>query len=291
MSKNKKNKVVPLRPMDFSPEKYIKTQARSLPVFECLISEEWASNGISNIVVARIHKSGNITAGMYLVDNYCLGLKDTHYQFNMGPDEYEFLKENCGVVEKCSYILAHNLIYGAIAYAEDCGFKPAKDFEITQFILEEDDDDVELMELEFGFEGKPYYIKGPNDDDAKVNSVLRTLVHTVGEGNFNVLEDFEDEEDWYEEEDDDDFEDGTDEIEELLHVLKPVNKVYEKAIKSPEGLDMLKRSTIGRGYRIVEKNAHDEYTLFDDTAEEQHYLKSLNLFENSQFEQAIKVIK
>jgi hypothetical protein len=52
MSKNKKAKVVSLKPGQLSSEKYIKTQARSLPVFECLITEGWKNAGICNIVIA-----------------------------------------------------------------------------------------------------------------------------------------------------------------------------------------------------------------------------------------------
>src|ERR1700722_11860329 len=157
MSKKKKGKVVPLKPANQSPENYIKTQARQLPVIECWITREWQSNGISNIIVARGHKNGNVTAGIYLVDTYCLGVKDAGYEFNLPPADYKYLKNHAGDIEACEYVLAHNIIYGAIAFAEDYGFKPHKDFAIAQHILEEDDDDVELMELEFGFEGEPYY--------------------------------------------------------------------------------------------------------------------------------------
>jgi hypothetical protein len=162
MSKNKKGKVVQLKSNPLSPEKYIKTQARSLPVAECWISEEWQSNGICNIIVARKHITGNFTVGVYLVDLYCLGVKNTSYHFNLDPDAYGFLKENCGDVEKCEYVLAHNIIYGAIEFADDLGFQPDKDFALAQFILEEDDDNVPLIDIEFGYDGKPFYVQGPH---------------------------------------------------------------------------------------------------------------------------------
>ena len=188
MSKNKKGKVVKLQSNQLSPEKYIKTQARSLPVAECWISEGWQSHGICNIIVARRHKTGNITAGVYLVDLYCLGVKDTTCHFNLDPEGYEFLKDSCGDLEKCKYVLVHNIIYGAIEFAGDFGFGPDKDFEIAQFILEEDDENVELMDIEFGHDGKPFYVQGPRDNQAKVNQIKNTLLRTAGKGNFDVLE-------------------------------------------------------------------------------------------------------
>src|SRR5258708_12740767 len=96
MSKNKKGKVVPIKQAYISPEKYIKTQARSLAISECWVSEDWQNTGICNIIVARRHKTGNITAGVYFVDLFFLGLKDSSYQFNLDPDDYHYLKENCG---------------------------------------------------------------------------------------------------------------------------------------------------------------------------------------------------
>jgi len=181
MPKNKKGKVIGLKPRpQLSPEGYLKTQARSLPIFECLISEDWQDRGICNIIVARRHKTGNITVGLYLVDLYCLGVKDAHYQFNVDPDDYGYIKENYDKAEECEYVLVHNIIYGAIAFAEDYGFKPHKDFAVARFILEEDDENVELIELDFGFEGRPLYMRGPNDANAKVNYVKNTLARTAG---------------------------------------------------------------------------------------------------------------
>jgi len=46
----------------------------------------------------------------------------------------------------------------ANAFAEDNDFKPCKDFELTKNILEEDDEKIELIEYEFGKDGKPFVI-------------------------------------------------------------------------------------------------------------------------------------
>lgn len=90
MSKKKKAKVVALKPVQLSAEKYIKTQARLLPIAECIINNEWETAGIANILVARKHKNGNLTIGLFLVDMYCLGLRMcymnlTWIQKNMMP--------------------------------------------------------------------------------------------------------------------------------------------------------------------------------------------------------------
>ena len=292
MSKKKKGKVVQLRINQPSPENYIKTQARNLPIAECLISDDWEDAGICNILVSRSHKNGNFTVGVYLVDLYCLGVKDAWYQFNISPADYDYMKNNLGNLIECDYTLAHNVIYGAVAYAEDYGFKPEKGFDITQFILEEDDDHVELMELEFGLNGMPCYGYSPDDDPSEVKRIKATLERTAGPGNF-IFEDIDnegrDDDEFDEEEDEDDMEDDPVEtMEDLLHMLKLTGKVYEKAFRTPEVREIVKQSTMGKGYRLSDDGAKMDQNTFDKTEQENQYRQLVETFNNGEFEKAAK---
>lgn len=98
--------------------------------------------GEGHVIVTRRHTGGNITVGFYLVDLYCVGVKDTHYRFSMDPDELEELIEHNGMFQTCTYDEAHNIIYGAIEFAQEAGISPHKDFALTQYILQEDDENV-----------------------------------------------------------------------------------------------------------------------------------------------------
>jgi hypothetical protein len=184
MAKNNKGKVIQM----LSPENYIRKKARSLPIFECLVNTEWEEQGVAHVVVARNHTNGNITVCMYLVDLYCLGIKNTQYLFNIPESDYQERKaemENV-VFEPISYEMAHNIVFAGLEYAEEYGFKPHKDFtSITQFMLEEDTEDVELIDIECGLNGKPFYVNGPNDDQAKIKQVLAQLERTAGPGNYD----------------------------------------------------------------------------------------------------------
>ena len=170
-----------------SPANYIKQAARKVPVYECLINEGWEEGGMAQIFVARKKQHGNIILGVYIVDTFCLGLKNTMFQHNMSEYEYEQHKKEISrntsmEWEKLSPNTCFNIIYGAIEYAEDLGFMPNKDFSTTEYIL----DDVETLkfeDIEFGRDGKPYYFAGPYDD---TNRVIAKLKKAVGEGNFEV---------------------------------------------------------------------------------------------------------
>jgi len=139
-----------------SPKKYIITKARTLPVYKCLITENWEESKLATIAVMRKHQNGKLTTGIYLVDLMALGTKDTFFEFS--HDESEFMEKiSANQLIETNYNLVHNIIYGANSFAEEHNFRIHKDFQdITQFILEEDNEDIPLIEIEFGMNGKPF---------------------------------------------------------------------------------------------------------------------------------------
>ncbi|MEK7719239.1 MAG: hypothetical protein AAB347_06465 [Bacteroidota bacterium] len=202
MAKNTGGKVIQM----LSPENYIRKKARSLPIHECTINSHWEESGLANISIARRHTNGNITSCFYLIDLLCLGVKDTHYIFNSSPNEYreqlDAIKEKT-TLRHVKYALVHNIILAGIEYAEEFGFAPHKDYtSITQFMLEEDSDDIELMEIECGKDGKPAYVRGPFDSDTKMKQIISRLEKTAGKDNYMIIdedEEFEDDDEFDEE--------------------------------------------------------------------------------------------
>lgn len=306
MAKKKKGKIVQLNSNQLSPEKYIQTQARSLPILECLINGDWESAGICNVVIARQHKTGNITYALYLVDMYCLGVKDVNYNFNVYPEHYEDLKYGGPDWLTIDYVLAHNIIYGAIEYAEEYGFKPHKDFAIARFILEEDDEAVELMELEFGLDGKPCYVQGPHDNAVKVKAIIATLERTAGKGNFMLVEDDDEDFDIYDEDwDDEDFDEELEaEMEEyeqeeenrsfkiILNGLKKINKAYDELVRLPEAKKLLENSVIGSNYKLTKDVLKTQYNTFGNDKQDAEIYNYVELiFAGHEYEQAITSLK
>ncbi len=194
MAQNKGGKVIQM----LSPENYIRKKARSLPIYECMVNEDWEDTQMVQLSVVRQHTNGNVTVCFYLVDLMCLGVKDTHYLFNIPLTEYreqlEQMNEKMSVIP-ISYELAHNIVFAGIEFADEYGFKPHKDFtSITRFMLKEDTDDIELIEIECGMEGKPTYVRSPFDDNSKVQRIIAQLEKTAGPDNYIFMDedDFED---------------------------------------------------------------------------------------------------
>lgn len=218
MSKNKKPKA---KQQLLSPENYLRQKAKNLPIYECLVNENWKEEGLVHVHIARQHSNGNITHAFYLVDLYCLGVKNSGFRFNDSISEYEELRERIDEKEnfvECSYALAHNIVYAGWIYGEELGFKQHKEFiSITQFMLEDDSDEIELIEIECGKDGKPFLISSNFMLSTEFNKHRKHLEAKFGEDGFEWADesnDYHEENEYeYEYEDEDEDEEIKKEIE------------------------------------------------------------------------------
>ncbi|MDR2382642.1 MAG: hypothetical protein LBD76_02010 [Prevotellaceae bacterium] len=234
MSKQKKNK----QSNQLSPENYIRQRARNLPIYKCYVFGKWEETKKTIICVVRKHASEKLTFGIYIVDLMCLGIKESVYAYNVPEEELHLMLKNLEKksfrYREISYNLAHNILYAAIEYAEEYGFRPAPSFiRVTQFLLEEDNEDIPYITIHCGDEnGNPIYIHSKDETSAEKTRILARLEATAGHGNYNYIdltdEDEEDEEDddddddeEYEDEDDDDeeYDEEYDAFKDSLHSL------------------------------------------------------------------------
>lgn len=167
-----------------SPRKYIETKARSLPVYKCFVNNDWEEVRTADVIIMRKHNNGNVTAGIYLVDLLCLGIKETFYFFNQPETDIE---SSIGVdlhrdFKEIDYNLAHNIIYAGHDYALEFDISPHRDFAITQYILEEDWDNIPVIEIPVGEDdGKPHLVV---TDRNQYTDALAKLKRIAGEGNY-----------------------------------------------------------------------------------------------------------
>ncbi len=144
--------------------------------------------GLAGVVVARRHRPRRVSVCGYLVDGYCLGVKNA-----LGPDVmndrdlpgfvggFFHAFEEAGEPVEAPLELARHLVWGAVDYARDLGFSPHPDFQPASGHL---GTWQETSDITFGRDGVPLYIQGPYDDLTKVT---RTLTQSVGAGNFHFI--------------------------------------------------------------------------------------------------------
>ncbi|TMC23052.1 MAG: hypothetical protein E6J34_04205 [Chloroflexi bacterium] len=162
--------------------------ARTFPIIECWISADWeAGSGLVQIIVARQQPNGKICCGVYLVDKFCLGLKDTFAKVNLSLDRYKDVYDRIASrqpLKECSVELVHQMIYSAIEYGARFGFTPQRDFAQSQYVLEPHGELDEPYRITFGQNGKPLFIAGPYDD---TEQILQQLDKTAGPGKYDYI--------------------------------------------------------------------------------------------------------
>lgn len=186
-----------------SPEKYIKEKARMLPVSACYRDKNWKEGGLVTILVVRRHPKETYTYGCYLVDMFCLGVKESFYEFSLSDIDLESLlrsyREKCDL-EQVSYEEVHNMIYGAVAFAEEAGISPDKSFALTRYLLEEDTDDIPLIDYEYGRDGMHFLMA---ENRLELSKYQPLLEKNLGTGHYKYVVEEDDEPDEDEENDND----------------------------------------------------------------------------------------
>lgn len=175
--KKSKNKSKGQQQPALSPYRFMREKARTLPIGKCYIAPpDWQEEGMAHVIVTRVRPSGNLVMAAFLVDTFCLGVKDVGYHENMSPSDFEGYLNNYkrGMgLEEISYNEAHNIIYGAMAFAEEGGIKPVKEFDPAGYILEEDTDDIPLIEYDFGKNGKHFLVVSPDRKEMPYYHILK----------------------------------------------------------------------------------------------------------------------
>ena len=142
--------------------------------------------GIALALVARAGRGHRVTVCGYLVDTFCLGVKNT-----IGPERMHerdlpafvrtYFKAFPSPALTAPIELARHLVLGAVAFASELGFAPHPDFEAVREHLGGELD--EPCAITFGREGQPLYVQGPYDDPI---AILETLRARIGADNFVV---------------------------------------------------------------------------------------------------------
>ncbi|MGB7836870.1 MAG: hypothetical protein WBL40_02040 [Terrimicrobiaceae bacterium] len=158
---------------------------------EALRSAQLFDSGCGYLVVSRFKADGRVEAGFFLLDVFCLGVKEAGFhRFNSITDYRESLLDrlfHCEEPVRMTPASARKLAEDAVSYARGLGFSPGIDYKkasrvfggITTADCEE--------EFVFGKDDKPFYIQGPSDSPARAERILRALEARCGEGGYHYI--------------------------------------------------------------------------------------------------------
>jgi len=147
-----------------------------------------STEGLVCVMVARRGRPQRLSVCGYLLDTFCLGVKNALGPRQMNErDLPSFQDLFFGDIEAgrppldIPLDLARHLVFGSVDYARTLGFEPHPDFAAAAGQLGEW---AERSAITFGRDGTPLYVSGPNDNP---RAVLRTLQQSVGAGNFHYV--------------------------------------------------------------------------------------------------------
>jgi hypothetical protein len=159
------------------------------PIVHCLMPTNLFEAGIGNLLVARRLPSGMLGCAWFLVDVFCLGVKDIFYREVSEAElrsRLEALSETQEFVE-VEPSRARRLIRDAAAYAAGLGLPAAKDTPVIEAIFGDVDANACTESFTFGKDGKPFYVSGPYDTPARVRTIGQTLEKSRGTGNWDYM--------------------------------------------------------------------------------------------------------
>lgn len=143
-----------------TPEYYIE-HAHEYPINGCWIDRLWKEHQLARVVVARQQSAESVLMGIFLVDPLCLGVKNAFYRTDIRTRRLPgLLIEMCGDPEPCTPAFAHQLIYGAVEYAQRFGFEPDLDYNEASLVLDPPGTYPANPDIEFGKDGKPFFVSG-----------------------------------------------------------------------------------------------------------------------------------
>ncbi len=159
------------------------------PVYECRMPTRLFEMGIGNVVFARRLPSGTISMAVFLLDVFCLGVKDALWRTVEAGKYAEMIAKlaHDGPLENIDPACARKLIEGAIEYAAQFGLRPHSDYKQAEKIFGDADAAACPLSFKYGHGGKPFYISGPNDSPARARQVASMLEQHCGPDGFEYV--------------------------------------------------------------------------------------------------------
>ena len=164
--------------------------ASRAPILHCCCLKALWEVGMGNVLVSRELSSGNVAYVMFLVDTYCLGVKDVFsnivpravyenkiYDRLLAQGSVQHLKPEC----------ARKLVEGAVEYARALELPPHADYRAGKLIFGDISAAACTQEFVFGHEGKPFFYAGPHDNAARCEDILRTLNRVCGPDGYHFI--------------------------------------------------------------------------------------------------------
>jgi hypothetical protein len=160
------------------------------PILHTWVTEDLWAQGIGWVLFSRQLPDGSVAFATFLVDRYCLGVKDAMAQISTRSDyESNIVRKMRSefTAQEVTPAAARKIVEGAVEYARDLGFSPHPDYHRARLLFGNVDPAECKEEFEFGQDGKPFFVAGPFDNARRCREIMNTLMHRCGPDGFDYL--------------------------------------------------------------------------------------------------------
>lgn len=249
-----------------APSSSLAARVRALakaPLHGCLLQDGLFERGNGTLILARKTGLGSLAVAVFLLDAWCLGVKDAVFlELDVSAyDGFVAASEQAAPLAAVEPAYARKLLRELVAYARGIGFEPKSDYATLEALFGAARAEDCKASFTFGRDGKPLYVPGPSDTRQQIRRRIESLRRRLGEGGFDFL--IEVEEDEGSLEDDDAIED-----EDLLEDEFPFEEIlgYDPEVApdpaewlardEQERLDMVRTYHRRAGIALPNERAH-----------------------------------
>jgi hypothetical protein len=164
-------------------------RAAAAPIQCCLLTECLFETGIGTLLFARGSGAGQFVVGVFLLDTFCLGIKD----IVLRPMAAAQLDDDLDMLSAATLMVpvdpgyARKLVRDLAQWSGSLGFQPHADFAMAERLFGDIDPQACETTFKFGQGGKPLYMAGPSEPPPLVRRRMEQLSTQLGSDGFDYI--------------------------------------------------------------------------------------------------------
>ena len=161
-------------------------RAAIAPIRHCFLTESVFDIGMGTLVLARGATPHHIALSSFLIDVFCLGIKDVMFE-SVEREDFEMYMDATDAGSPMVSVdpsYARKLLRDLAAWSQSIGFAPHRDFAAVERVFGDVSADASDAGFRFGRDGKPFYIPGSNDTAPLIHRRIEQLRKSLGDDGF-----------------------------------------------------------------------------------------------------------
>jgi len=162
-------------------------RAAHAPIQHCFLTESVFDIGMGTLVLARGVTPHHISLSSFLIDVFCLGIKDVMFE-SVESEVFEMYMDATDAGSPMASVdpsYARKLLRDLAAWSQSIGFAPHRDFAAVERTFGDVSADASDAAFRFGRDGKPFYIPGPSETAPLIRRRIEQLQKYLGDDGFD----------------------------------------------------------------------------------------------------------